>query len=131
MDTNTQAVRAFLESMQSVQEALDRLFRQLYERPAVKVVHTYHLRVKPSSDFGLSAELHNGAVVDFWIELASESTGWELEYYVARHDPDEDGSHREVEFPAKTINSVLEMPSILTAAIEALENASAIESLFR
>ncbi len=131
MDLTTQAVRAFLESMGPVRDALDGLFRRLYERPAVKAVQRYHLQAKPSPDFGLSAELHNGAIVDFWLELTSEGTSWELEYYVARHDPDEDGSHREVEFPSRTITSVLEMPFVLTAAIQELEKAIAIPSLFR
>ena len=85
----------------------------------------------PSPDFGLSADLRNGAVVDFWLELISEDTGWELTYYVARHDPHEDGSHTEVKFPSESILSVLDMPSALIAAIKALERASANDALYR
>lgn len=117
--------------MRPVREALDGLLRQLYKRPAVKIVHTYVLEAVPSPDFGLSADLRNGAVVDFWLELTSEDIGWELTYYVARHDPDEDGSHTVVEFPRESIVSVLDMPSALTAAIKALERASADDALYR
>src|SRR4051794_31751227 len=108
--------------MRRVRDALDDLLRRLYKRSEVKIVHSYYLEATLSPDFGLSADLHNGAVVDFWLQLTSEGTLWELQYYVARHDPDEDGSHREVEFPSKPIHSVLEMPSVLITAIEALKD---------
>jgi hypothetical protein len=97
----------------------------------VKIVHTYVLEATPSPDFGLSVDLHNGAVIDFWIELRSEDTSWQLEYSVQRHDPDEDGSHTEVEFPRQSIHSVLDMPATLIAAIKALESASANDALYR
>jgi hypothetical protein len=131
MDSSTQAVRAFLVSMQPVRDALDDLLRRLYKRPEVKIVHTYVLEATPSPDFGLSVDLHNGAVIDFWIELRSEDTSWQLEYSVQRHDPDEDGSHTEVEFPRQSIHSVLDMPATLIAAIKALESASANDALYR
>ena len=131
MDPSTRVVSTFLESMRSVREALDDLLRRLYKRPEVKLVHTYRPEATPSPDFGLSADLHNGAVVDFWLELQWDGTSWELEYFVARHDPDEDGSHDEILFPTKSIRSVLELPSALVTAIKALEDASATETLFR
>jgi hypothetical protein len=131
MDSSTQAVRIFLESMLPVREALDDLLRRLYKRSEVKIVRTYHLQATQSPDFGLSAELHNGAVVDFWLELTSESDSWELRCYIARHDPDEDGSHMEMEFPCVSIKTVLEMSSTLLTAIEALEKASTTEDLYR
>ena len=84
-----------------------------------------------SSDFGVSLELHSGAVVDFWIVMEFEATSWELRYSVMRSDPDEDGNHVEVEFPSQTITSVKDMPSILIAAIKALELASRDDSLYR
>lgn len=131
MDQSTEAVRAFLVSMRPVREALDDLLRRLYKRPEVKSVHTFALEVALSTNFGLSADLHNGAVIDFWVELRSEDTSWQLEYSVRRHDPDEDGSHTEVEFPPQSIHSALDMPSTLIAAIRALESASANDALYR
>ena len=131
MGPSTQAVHAFLAAMKPVRTALDDLLRRLYKRPEVKIVHTYALEVTLSTDFGLSAVLRNGAVVDFWMELEWEKAFWQLVYSIQRHDPDEDGCHTEVAFPSRSINSVLEMPSILIAAIRELEEASVNDSLYR
>ena len=131
MDSNTQAVAKYLAAMRAVREAMDDLLRQLYQRAEVKLVHTYVVESTPSPDFGLSADLHNGAVVDFWLELTFDSTSWQLAYSVQRHDPDEDGSHTEKSFPVQAIDSALEMPSILIAAIKELARASTDGHLYR
>jgi hypothetical protein len=131
MDTNSKAVVDFLIAMRPVREALDDLLRQLYKRAEVKIVHTYAIEATPSPDFGLSADLHNGAVVDFWLELTIEGTCWQLEYSVQRHDPDEDGSHAEKTFPAQSILSAQELPAALINAIRDLERASADDTLYR
>jgi hypothetical protein len=86
-----------------------------------------------STDLGVSAELHNGAVVDFWIDfdLRPEDTAWEIHYSVERHDPDEDGSHTELDFPKETIRSMSDLPKTLLAAIERLQKASSTDALYR
>jgi hypothetical protein len=131
MDPNSQAVVDFLSAMQPVREALGDLVRQLYTRAEVKLVHTYNVEATPSPDFGLSADLHNGAGVDFWLELTFEQTHWQLEYSVQRHDPDEDGSHAEKSFPAESIYSAQNLPATLVNAIRELERASADDTLYR
>src|SRR4051812_40905022 len=131
MDANSQAVVDFLVAMRPVREALDDLLRQLYKRAEVKLVHTYAVEATTSPDFGLSADLHNGAVIDFWLELRFEHTWWQLEYSVQRHDTDEDGSHAEKSFPAQSIRSAQELPATLINAIRELERASADNTLYR
>jgi hypothetical protein len=131
MDSNTQAVVDFLVAMRPVRAALDDLLRQLYKRPEVKLVHTYAVEATPSPDFGLSADLHNGAVIDFWLELTLERTCWQLECSVQRHDPDEDGSHTENSFPPQSIRSARDVPSTLVDAIKELARASADDTLYR
>jgi hypothetical protein len=131
MDPTTQTVRDFLGSITPVRQSLHDLIPRLYKRPEVKTVRVHAMELAPSTDFGLSAELRNGAVVDFWIELSCEDDRWELKYSVLRHDPDEDGCHPEVEFPPQSIRSISEMPSRLIAAIKALERASENDALYR
>jgi hypothetical protein len=131
MDSKSQAVVDFLVAMQPVREALDDLVRQLYKRAQVSQVHTYPVEATPSPDFGLSADLHNGAVIDFWLELTLERTCWHLEYSVQRHDPTEDGSHAEKSFPPLSIRSSLDLPATLIGAIRELERASTDNRLYR
>ncbi|WP_206293026.1 hypothetical protein [Humisphaera borealis] len=131
MDSNSQVVVDFLIAMLPVRQALDDLLRQLYRRAEVKLVHTYAVEVSPSPDFGLSADLHNGAVVDFWLELTFERECWQLEYSVQRHDPDEDGSHAEKSFPPQSVRSAQDLPMTLINAIRELERASGDDTLYR
>jgi hypothetical protein len=131
MDSNSQVVADFLVAMRPVREALDDLLRLLYKRAEVKLVHTCPVEATPSPDFGLSADLHNGAVIDFWLELKFDRTCWQLEYSVQRHDPDEDGSHAEKSFPPQSIRSAPELPAALINAIRELERASADDTLYR
>jgi hypothetical protein len=131
MDPETRTVRAFLVAMQPVRDALSDLVRRLYERPQVKLVTTYNPRMFASTDLGVSAVLLNGAVVDFWIDLSFEETAWRIEYSVQRSDPDEDGSHTELDFPPETIRSVSDMPTTLLVAIGRLQKASATDAFYR
>lgn len=131
MDSNSEAVLDFLVAMRSVSEALRDLVRQLYKRAEVKIVRTCVVEATLPSEFGVSADLHNGAVIDFWLELTFESNCWQLEYMVLRHDPDEDGAHTEKLFPAQTIHSAQELPASLINAIRELERASADSTLYR
>jgi hypothetical protein len=120
-----------LAATQPVRKALDDLLRRLNLRPEVKIASVYYPQMHPSTDFGVSAELHNGAVIDFWIDLFFETTTWQMEFSVLRHNPDEDGSHCEQDFPAESIASVSDLPNRLLAAIEKLAKASDMEQLFR
>ena len=131
MDSDSRAVVDFLTSMQPVREALHDLLRQLYKRAGVKFVHTYDVEATLSPGFGLSAELHSGAVIDFWLELTFECDCWVLEYSVQRHNPDEDVSHAEKSFPPQSIRSALDLPTALINAIQDLKQASADDSIFR
>lgn len=131
MDQTTEAVRAFLVSMEPVREALRSLVRRPYERPSVKFVRIYDPLAFPSSDFGVSVELHSGAVVDFWLELTFNNAGWQLEHSVLRHDADEDGSHPEVSFPEQTIYAAAELPKAILVAIGQLQEAGESADLYR
>ncbi len=131
MDDSTRAVRDFLFSMQPVREALGDFLPDLYKRAKVKYVTVYDPKPYPSSDFGISIELHNGAVVDFWIELNARDAWWELTYSVQRHNPDEDGSHSEADFPPRKVESATELPRFIVAAIQELRQKSSDDTLFR
>lgn len=131
MDSYSQAVVGFLSAMRPVREALDDLLRQLYKRAEVKLVHTCPIEATLSPDFGLSADLHGGAVIDFWLELTFERACWQLEYSVQRHDSDEDGSHAEKSFSPQSIRSALDLPTALINAIQDLKQASTDDTVFR
>ena len=133
MDADTRIVHDFLAAMDPVRDALGDLVRSLYQRPEVKLVTTYNPQMFASTDLGVSAELHNRAVVDFWIDfdLRSGDTAWEMHYSVERHDPDEEGSHTELDFPREIIRSMSDLPKTLLAAIERLQKASATDTFYR
>ncbi len=117
--------------MQPVNDALGYFIELLYRRPEVKLVTTYKPQMSLSQDLGVSAELHNGAGLDFWIDLRFGDAAWQMEYSVQRHNPDEGGSHSELDFPKETIESVSDLPKRLLAAIERLQEASATDALYR
>lgn len=117
--------------MDPVRDRLGEVLRRLYERAEVKLVTTYFPGLSSWTDFGVSASLHNGAVVDFWIDLSDERTAWRIEYSVQRGDPDKDGSHTEMNFPAKLIDSASDLPKAILAAIDELRQAVGNDVLFR
>jgi hypothetical protein len=124
-------VHEFLAAMETVREALGDFLRALYRRPEVKFANLFHPSAYVSSDFGVSVELKNGATVDFWIDLKAKGELWELTYYVARHDLDEDGNHTEADFPSRNIASGLELPPAILAAVNELRRTSENDALFR
>ena len=124
MDSSTHTVFEFLKSMAPVREELGRLVHDVNRRSEVKLVSTYNPQMLPSTDFGVSAVLHSGAVVDFWIELRFESDFWTVECSLFRHDPEEEGAHVELAFPDTIIKSVADMPKILLTALGQLREAS-------
>lgn len=124
-------VQEFLAAMGPVREALGDFVRALYKRAEVKLVHAFHPLAYLCSDFGISADLRNGAVVDFWIDLEQVDSEWQMRYSVQRHDPEEEGSHSEHDFPVQNIDSAMNLPAAVLSAIEDLRRASAEEKLFR
>ena len=131
MDQDTAVVKAFLASMAPVKEAIHDLARHLRNRPGVQQVTAYFPELYPGSDFGASAELHNSAIVDFWISLSDESGSWQIDYTVLRRDPDEDGSHKELEFPILSVLLAVDLPRALLAAVGDLRGAITNDTLFR
>ena len=131
MDQDTVAVKAFLASMIPVKEAIHTLARDLRNRPGVQQVTGYFPELYPWSDFGVSAELHNGAIVDFWISLWDESGCWQIDYSVLRGDPDEDGSHKELEFPIRSVLLAMDLSPTLLVVIVELREAIANDVFFR
>jgi hypothetical protein len=131
MDHDTQAVRTFLASMQEVREELGEFVRQLYKRPQAKLVSLYHPNAYSCTDFGVSAELRNGAGVDFWITLELLENAWLVSYSVERRNPDEDGTHTEVEFPEREVQTAADLPLVLAQIVRELREASSKDSLFR
>lgn len=131
MDDGTSAISHFLSGMEPVRDLLGDFLRELYKRPAVKLVSIYHPEAYPSSSFGISTELRSGAVVDFWVELETKDSFWEMTYSVQRHDPNEDGSHSEADFPPERIESAADLPGAILAAVQTLRERSADDKLFK
>ena len=104
---------------------------RLYQRVEVKRASQYDPGPYLSCDFGVSAELRNTAVVDFWVELSSTDTGWDVIPSVSRHDPDEDGSHTERELGNRTVPSAKALPAALLKALRDLRGSIGDDTLFR
>lgn len=124
-------VEEFLGTMGPVREALGDFVRALYNRAEVKIIHEFHPLAYTCSEFDISAELRNGAVVDFWVDLEQADSQWKMRYSVQRHDPDEDGSHREHDFPVQRVASAMNLAASIVSAIEDLRRGSADDKLFR
>ena len=131
MDSSTRVVQEFLVAMKPIQEAFNEFVRELYRRPEVKLVHVYHPLLYPDSDFGVSADLHNGAGLDFWIELETSGATWAMIYSVQRRDPNEDGTHCEAHFPPQKIELAMDLPRAVLAAVQVLRQRGADDTLFR
>ena len=116
--------------MYGVREALGELVRELYRRQQVKLVHTCNPDASLRDDFGISAQLHSGAFVEFWIDIEWSDSSWQLNYSVLRRDPDEDSPHTVRSFPAQTIYSAHELTEALVAAVESLRDSSSDDSLY-
>ena len=131
MDDDTQAVRRFLAGMHLVFQLLCDFRLDLYRRPQVQSVSVYHPEAYMSYYFGISADLRNGAIVEFWIEVHATDALWETTYYVVRRDPEEDGSHFEAEFTPQTVRTALDLPAAVLSAVQALREKGADDALFR
>lgn len=131
MADDSAPVQEFLIAMEAVREALGGFVSVLYKRPEIRLIHEYHPLAYIRSGFGISADLRNEAVVDFWIELEQADSQWELSYYIQRHDPDEEGSHTERDFPSQRIGSAMQLPAAIVTAIDDLRRGSSDDKLFR
>ena len=107
------------------------MVRGLYKRPQVKLVRQCNPEPYMSFEFGVSAELRNGAVVDFWIEVSATDTGWDVHPEVMRHDPDEDGSHPEFDLGNRSVTSAKDLPGTLLQALRELREAIGVDTRFR
>src|SRR5262245_26939726 len=124
MDFESQIVGKFLGSIASICQRLNELVVELWRRPDVKTARLWHFVPKEinehrdvetvrgiSADIGVSAELIDGSMIDWWIEFWLDSKKWRIEHAVYKHDPDEDGCHPVITFPeqaAKTLDGALE-----------------------
>jgi len=117
--------------MHSVNAALGDLVRELYRQQQVNVVSTYNPAASLSGDFGISAQLHSGIVVDFWIELDCTEASWPIDYSVLRKDLEDDDARDVITFPSQVVESVLDLPKVLVVAVENLRAASSDESLYK
>ena len=131
MDETTQAVRVFMESMFPVHEELMEIVRVLYKRAQIKLVTTYEPQPYLSCDLGVSAELKHGTVVDFWVEVSATGAGWIISPSVERHEPDEDGSHTEVDLRERSVSSAAALPTVLVDVLRELREAVGNDTLFR
>ena len=131
MNAKTEAVRDFLKSMAAVQNEIQDFYLALCNRPEVKSACPYYPRATLYPDLGVSLDLKNGARLDFWIETESTNDDWVVSPSIQRADPDEDGTHAEVDFPVQQVSSADQLPSILLTAIRDLRKASSQETLYR
>src|SRR5690348_12365300 len=123
MDAESQSVGRFLCAIASIYQRLHEFVVQLWRCPNIKTARLWHFTPKGMNahhnvesdrgiwaDFGVSAELIDGGMIDWWIEFWWDSQGWKIEHAVYQHDPDEDGSHPVITFPeqeAMTLDGAL------------------------
>ena len=108
-DTESKTVAEFLKALMQTHEALNTLACQLRSRSDVKVVKVYPFIPSDMnqhhwdeqqreqaicSEFGVSAELHDGSISDWWLEVRCERSGWYAAANIFQSDVGEDGCHR-------------------------------------
>lgn len=130
-DPKTEAVRAFLSSMEVVRNEIHDFYLVLCRRPEVKSADPWYPRASLYPDLGVSLELKNGARVDFWIETESPNEDWIVASSVLRGEPDEDGTHTEIEFPVQRVSSADQLSCVLLAVIRNLRKVSLQDAIFR
>ncbi|MCE9637599.1 MAG: hypothetical protein K8T90_18020 [Planctomycetes bacterium] len=120
MDDATRHVRSFMASMEQVRDELGQIVRELYRQPEVQLATQFGPSPYRSCDLGVSAELHGGAVVDFWVDLDATDAGWSVHPTVQRHEPKEDGSHIERDLGARLVCDAAALPGELARALREL-----------
>jgi hypothetical protein len=137
-EMDNQAVVGFLQRTADINRRLHDFVVQLWKRPEVTTAQLFPFAPKggiafrtaggPSdcelgSDFGVSAELGDGSVIDWWLELWWNSKCWRVECTIFRHDPDEDGCHPIVGFPLHEVTGVDGALATVSRAIDDLFSA--------
>ena len=112
-DTDNKAVAEFLQALMQTQEALNELAGQVRSRSEVKSVKVcpfipsdmtqHHWDEEQQekaigSEFGVSAELYDGVMLDWWLEVRCQQSGWYITANIFRSDAGEDGCHQVAEY---------------------------------
>lgn len=137
-EMDNQAVVGFLQIMADINRRLHDFQIQLSKRPEVATAQLFPFAPKggiafktvggPSdcelgSDFGVSAELVDGSVIDWWLELWWNAKRWRVECAIFRHDPDEDGCHAIVDLPVHEVAEIDGALATVSGAIDDLFSA--------
>ncbi len=133
MDHESASVIKFLDGIAIAYEHLHGLSLRLQTNPAVKSVKRY--RFSPShitrydeygngtptlsGDFGISADMTDGAVVDWWLEVWQDTVMWHIDYNVHRCEADEEYSHIAIAFAEKQAET---LDTFLVALSEAVQD---------
>lgn len=139
MDTETASVLTFLEAVANAREGMDQLSRELLGRSGIRNVRFFHDAPKRytiphwdeeqksygiSIDLSVSAELIDGTIIDWSLDISCDTQGWHVEYGVDQSDPGEDGSHRVSEYPVWQGVSLQEMAAHLPTAVAELGSSA-------
>ena len=125
------AVFEFLQTLTTVHKQLQELAHRLRSYPEVKSVKA-HLFVPSNmtqhhwdeeqqkqavgSDFGVSAELYDGTIIDWWLEARCDESGWSIAANVYKSDVGEEGCHKIAEYGEQ---SSLSLDTTLRLLLEA------------
>ena len=135
MESETASVIKFIQTVGDAKQVLHGLCRRLWTHldwhkvtafgsfPAGVTLHHWdedQKRGLVGASLGVSAELSDGSVVDWSLDVSCDAQGWLVERAVYRHDPDEDGSHTEIEFPEWEGVTLEEMVAYLPGAVAEL-----------
>jgi len=135
MKSESETVARFLFAVAGAQEHFWSLVKDLHKRTEVEKATLYpftshkcrrHFPEKVEmrevfwSDFGVSANLQDGSVIDWWLEIEWDGDVWAIEANVHKSDPDEDGSHKVIEFAPAQTGSLDEAIAFISAAVENL-----------
>ena len=135
MEAETASVIKFIQAIGDARQALHGLRRRLWTRldwrnvtpfgafPSRVTLHHWdedQQRGLVGANLGVSAELSDGSTIDWSLEVSCDAQGWLVERAIYRHDPDEDGSHIEVEFPEWQGITLEEMAAYLPSAVAEL-----------
>ena len=112
-DSESKTVAEFLQALMQAHESLSELAGQVRSRSEVKSVKvcpfiptdmTQHhwdeeqQEKAVGAEFGVSAELYDGAILDWWLQVRCQQSGWYITANIFRGDAGEDGCHRVAEY---------------------------------
>ena len=137
MDDESEGVIRFLGGIVAAQERLHELARLLRQCPQVHKASVH--RFSPAritrydqmmsgsqaigGEFGVSAQMADGAVVDWWLEVWRGERTWHVDYNVHQSDAGEDGSHVAVAFAGRQAATT---GALLISLAEAVEDLAAV-----